>query len=133
MDSNISEKTTADERFLEGLKLFNEREYFECHEVIEELWLETASSDRYRDLYKGVIQAAAAIYQWDRGILTGARGLYRTAVEYLDQYRPKALGLDVERLSKELKACFQAFEKWDGKSPVTRSKELTPVLKYEAR
>src|SRR5262245_17764644 len=60
------ETMKIDPRFLEGLHLFNEKEYFECHEVIEDLWLDTPSDDKWRDLYKGVIQAAASLYQHDR-------------------------------------------------------------------
>lgn len=109
---------TVDPRFLQGLKLFNKGEYFECHEVIEDLWLETPSSDPHRDLYKGVIQAAAAIYQFDRGILTGAKGLYRTSVEYLEMYRPEALGLNVDKLLTQLRDWEQDPSK-------------TPLLEYK--
>ena len=95
-----------DPRFVKGLELFNEKDYYECHEVIEDLWLQTPSTDKYRDLYKGVIQAAAAIYQFERGILSGAAGLFKTSVGYLESYRPKALGLDVDRLIRELQSYF---------------------------
>lgn len=120
----------VDARFIEGLELFNKGEYFECHEVIESLWLETPSADRYRDLYKGVIQAAAAIYQFDRGIVSGALGLYKTSLSYLEAYRPTALGLDVAKLITELKVCFKELESWDGKSKIVRDKEWTPRLEY---
>lgn len=99
-------KKTVDPRFLRGLVLFDEREFFECHEVIEDLWLETPSEDPYRDLYKGVIQAAAAIYQLERGILSGALGLYRTSLGYLEGYRPVSLGLNVDELIGKLKEKF---------------------------
>ena len=121
----------ADTRFLKGLELFNEKEYFECHEVIEELWLETPSEDEYRDLYKGVIQAAAAIYQFDRGILSGALGLYETAVEYLGLYRPDALGLNVDKLIAQLQVCFKELESCDGKGKIKRDMRLTPVLEFK--
>lgn len=100
---------SVDPRFTKGLSLFDDREYFECHEVIEALWLETPSEDPYRDLYKGVIQAAAAIYQLDRGITSGALGLYRTSTGYLEAYRPSALGLDVDKLINRLKEKFRAY------------------------
>ena len=121
----------VDEWFIRGLELFNEKDYFECHEVIEELWLETPSDDPYRDLYKGVIQAAAAIYQFDRGILSGAKGLYKTSVEYLGGYAPRTLGLNIEKMILDLKRCFKELETWDGKSKITRSKDVTPVLEFE--
>ena len=118
---------TIDPRFKKGLELFNEGEYFECHEVIEELWLETDPKDPHRDLYKGVIQAAAAIYQFERGILSGAAGLFNASVGYLEPYQPKALGLDVARLIKDMKRCFERLENRDRKRDVF----VRPLLTFE--
>ncbi len=101
----------VDPRFKEGLKLFNEGGFFECHEVIEELWLETPEDDSNRDLYKGVIQAAAAIYQFDRGILSGADSLYKTSVGYLEKYKPAALGLNVEKMIEGMNTFFSEKER----------------------
>lgn len=101
----------VDARFTQGLELFKKNEFFECHEVIEDLWLETPEIDPNRDLYKGVIQAAAAIYQFERGILSGARGLRKTALLYLEKYRPQALGLDVDNLIRELNARLANLKK----------------------
>lgn len=101
----------ADRRFLAGLELFNRGEFFECHEVIEELWLETPDVDPLRDLYKGVIQAAAAIYQRERGIESGALGLFRTSVGYLERYEPRSQGLDVSGLVRDLKNYFASPDK----------------------
>jgi hypothetical protein len=110
----------ADPRFLEGLRLFNHGEYFECHEVIEDLWLETPTDDPHRDLYKGVIQAAAAIYQEQRGIESGALGLHKTAVQYLAKYTPEALGLKVTPLIDGLNDYFKH-----------RDKKHIPVLEFK--
>ena len=120
----------VDPRFKKGLELFNEGEYFECHEVIEELWLETDPKDPYRDLYKGVIQAAAAIYQFDRGILSGAAGLFETSIQYLESYKPKALGLDVQKLIQGMKTCFKPLNGWDRKKKINLQKKLIPKLKF---
>lgn len=111
-----------DPRFLEGLRLFNEGQYFESHEEIEGLWLETPTGDPYRDLYKGVIQAAASLYQLKRGILSGAVGLHRTSVRLLSGYRPSAFGLNVEKLIGDLDACY---------TEVARGSKILPVVKLE--
>ena len=107
-----------DKRFTEGLALFDEKEYYECHEIIEALWLETPKDDPYRDLYKGVIQAAAAIYQLERGILSGAMGLYKTAKIYLKPYEPSALGADVKAIVNLMDERFRPWiSKNIGKKP----------------
>lgn len=124
---------TADARFQEGLVRFNQKEYYECHEVIEALWLATPSNDPHRDLYKGVIQAAAALYQFDRGILSGALGLYRTSRAYLSKYKPAALGLDVEAMIDEMDACFEALKKSMGPEKIKPYKKLAPQLKFQKK
>ena len=88
--------------------------------MIEELWLETSSEDHCRDLYKGVIQAAAAIYQWRRGIPTGADGLFKTSVVYLEKYAPDALGLNVEKMVRDLRRFFKE-----------KKEEVIPLLEFK--
>jgi len=118
----------ADPRFLEGLRLFNEEEFYECHEVIEDLWRETR--DVYRNLYKGLIQAAAAIYLLRRGPQSGARGLYRSSIRYLTPYAPRAMGVNVARLIRDLESYFQCFKNWDGKTKLQMPRKKIPKLHY---
>ncbi len=119
----------ADPRFRKGLRLFNEKEFFECHEVIEDLWLETR--DAYRNLYKGVIQAAAALYLFRRGPQSGARGLYRSSIRYLKPYAPRALGLNVARLTQDMELYFRCFKNWDGKMKLHMPEKEIPKLDYK--
>ena len=121
----------VDQRFKKGIELFNEGEYFECHEVIEDLWLETPTEDPNRDLYKGVIQAAAAIYQFERGILSGAIGLFRTSAGYLENYRPHALGLNVGLLVEDMKGCFKPLADWDGVKNIPFNRKSAPQLDFD--
>ncbi len=108
--------TSSDPRWRKSLELFNRGEYFESHEVLEGLWLET-KGDPHNDLYKGVIQAAAAVYQLKRGIHSGAVELCRTSVKYLEGYAPEALGLDVAGLVAGMEALFEKGLEtaWDAK------------------
>ena len=95
----------VDDRFRQGIELFNEEEFFECHEIIEDLWL--ATQDEYKDLYKGVIQAAVALHHLGRGNLKGAQKVYGTSRKYLQKYVPEALGLNVEKLLSDMNICFE--------------------------
>jgi len=106
----------TDERFKQGLRLFNEGKFFECHDVIEALWLETDRSDPNRDLYKGVIQAAASLYQYQRGILSGAKSLLQTSTSNLEKYAPAALGLNVQKLMVDMGIFFEN----PGKNPLPK-------------
>ena len=74
----------------------------------DDVWL--ATQDEYKDLYKGVIQAAVALHHLRNGNLNGARKLHQTASRYLNQYRPGALGLNVEKLIRDMDICFESLD-----------------------
>ena len=74
----------VDKRFKKGIELFNQEAFFECHEMIEDLWLETRG--KYRDLLK-------------------------SSTRYLSAYKPRSLGLNVEKLIEDMKLCFDLHQK----------------------
>ena len=80
-----------------GCDEFNAGLFFECHERFEEIWqLEVGG---VRDLYKGLIQIAAAFVHLQRGKYIGAERLLRTALGYLAPYRADgAMGFDVDAI-----------------------------------
>lgn len=57
----------------EGIRLFNEQKYWECHEEFEHHWLEEPGP--IRNVYWAVIQVAAAMIHYRDNNLVGARGL----------------------------------------------------------
>ncbi len=93
-----------DPRYLRGIELFNECEFFESHEAWEELWADTQGPDR--EFYQGLIQAAVALHHFVNGNLRGARKVFSTCCSHLQPYRPKHLGLDLEQFLAQLRECF---------------------------
>lgn len=63
---------------IEGVKLFNEQKYWECHEVLEDHWLE-GRGDNARYVYWAIIQVAAAMIHYRDENLSGAQGLIAKA------------------------------------------------------
>ncbi len=117
----------VDDRFVKGLELFNREEFFESHEVIEGLWLETRGI--HKDFYKGVIQAAAALHLLRKGTLSGAKGLLESSMTYLEPYQPAMMGLNVERLISDLSVCLELLKKSKPVSEIPIPKaEYAPTL-----
>lgn len=78
------EGASAGDLWTEGVRLFNEGRFFECHEVWELLWKQSSGADKL--FYQGMIQAAAALLHAERGELGGARSTWaksRTKLERL--------------------------------------------------
>jgi uncharacterized protein len=79
-----------------GIELFNAREFYECHEVLEDIWL--AEPERIRTLYQGILQVGVAFYHLGRGNFRGATSLLETGITYLQAFTPACMGVDVQRL-----------------------------------
>jgi len=90
--------------YLSGIEQFNRRRYFDSHEVWEDLWI--GENGPARLFYKGLIQAAVALYHLSRSNAHGASKLLRGAQEYLERYRPWYLGLDVEDFLAAMQCCI---------------------------
>lgn len=95
---------THSPRYLAGIRLFNEREFFACHDELEEVWGETLGAER--EFYQGLIHAAVALHHFEEGNLGGARKMYGSARRYLEPYAPQHGGIDLGRFLTELNDCF---------------------------
>jgi predicted metal-dependent hydrolase len=68
--------------YVDGVRLFNERDFFECHELLEELWRHADGDDA--KFYQGLIQAAVCLYHWGNANFDGAMRLAKSALGKLE-------------------------------------------------
>jgi predicted metal-dependent hydrolase len=92
-----------DPRYLEGIEHFNKCDFFEAHEVWEDLWKDTEGPPRL--FYKGLIHVAVCLHHFGNGNIRGAKKLYHSSRGYLDAYRPQYEGLNVDKLLAEMEVC----------------------------
>lgn len=100
--------------YVRGIALFNNRDFFECHEVLEDVWRSCEPESRL--FYQGLIQAAVGLLHFSNGNTVGARKLYWASREKLAPYAPRYLGLDVARFLERLAECFSELA--DNPEPV---------------
>lgn len=76
-----------------------DRDYFECHEVLEEHWKKDAPQDR-KKYWVGLIQIAVALYHHRRGNFNGALKMISSAIAILEneQEQIEKLGLHNDHL-----------------------------------
>jgi uncharacterized protein len=90
-----------DRLYVQFLYYFNiERDYFECHEVMEELWLEEGRSK----LYQGLLQVAVGLHHFRNGNIAGAIKLMEAATSKLVHYPDGTLGINLAKLRQEAEA-----------------------------
>ncbi len=93
---------------LQGIEEFNRGEFYECHEYLEEAWMQEPR--RVRFLYQGILQVGVGFYHLQNGNWRGATGVLRNGIERLREFEPKMLGIDVARLVRESEACLEELE-----------------------
>jgi hypothetical protein len=93
-----------DPLYLQGIVHFNACDYYESHEIWEELWTEYRGPSRR--FYQALIQAAVALYHFGNGNIRGARKLHGSVHGYLEPYAPRHLGLDVTGFLAAFDACL---------------------------
>jgi predicted metal-dependent hydrolase len=92
-------------------RCWNEQQYYEAHDVLEQLWLKTKSSDS--DFFKGLIQAAGAFVHLQKHFehpshakhsrrLSPAVRLFRLAQKNLANFAPWHHGVEVTGLCQLL-------------------------------
>lgn len=97
---------------IEGLRLFNAGEYFECHEELELAWRE--EKEEIRDLYRGILQAAVTYLHMRRGNYKGALEVYKRCIKYLNRFPEICRGVNVGKLRADL---TRAVEIWQELGP----------------
>ncbi|CAN5173345.1 hypothetical protein BH18ACT10_BH18ACT10_09050 [soil metagenome] len=93
---------------LRGIEEFNRGEFYECHEYLEEAWMQEPR--RVRFLYQGILQVGVGFYHLENGNWRGATGLLRGGATRLKEFEPETLGVDVAKLVRESERCLQELE-----------------------
>jgi predicted metal-dependent hydrolase len=122
-----SSATDYDRRYLGGILFFNDRDFFQAHEVWEDLWMDSAGPERR--FYQALIQAAVALYHFGNGNLRGAIKLFHSSRAYMEPYRPKYLGLDAVDFWRQMEGCFtEVFAQADPDRDLRPAEERMPVI-----
>lgn len=115
-------------QYREYFRLFNARDYFEAHEVLEDLWV--MEPGPLRNYYKGLIMAAVALLHWQRGNPSGAFKLFRDGMRYLDAYPAKMEGFALGEFRARMREIFAPLAEGN-LAAAAPSVEVHPVLSLD--
>ena len=87
--------------YFNGIDLFNEGRYFECHEVWETIWLRAQGAER--EFLHAMIQSAAALHHLQRGHAKGAASVHARAQARLATLPPVMMDLDTRAFAGAMK------------------------------
>jgi predicted metal-dependent hydrolase len=99
-------------KFIEAINLFNDEKFYECHDVLEDIWFEKRDSSR--DFYQGLIHLAVGFYHLkEKKNLTGALRQLDKSIKKLTQYKPGFEGIELEKLTKRIGRTVNEIKKGD--------------------
>lgn len=120
-----------DERYLEYIKLFNQRDFYDCHEVLEDLWLDDPGENR--TFYQGLIQFATAFQHLFRGNIRGFERLLASAKGYLARFPSQYEGLNLEEIRAVIDYWQQKLQSRRADEPLAYDDSHVPLLRLQAR
>ena len=98
-----------DARLRDGIRLFNDRHFFDCHETLEALYHDSEPANK--PFLEGLIQLAAAFRIFCEFEETkGPVRMIHQALVRLENYQPVFLQVRVEQLIAELEAWAKQAE-----------------------
>lgn len=123
--------TPDDERrlYLDGIRLFNERRFFEAHEVWEAAW--HAAHGKKQKFYQGLIQCAVALEHYRRSNPRGVASLYRSYQTKFQTIPPVFMGLDLRRFLAAMRDLLRPIVEADplpARGEITLDPDRAPTL-----
>ena len=87
---------------------FNEGQYWQCHETLEEIWM----PEEYplRLFYHGLIKAAVGLLHLERHNRLGANLKLKDAERTLTPFLPDMMGLDIAKLLADIKQRLELID-----------------------
>jgi uncharacterized protein len=94
---------------IEGMKLFNEKKFFDAHEELETAWNE--EKGKVRQLYQGILQMAVTYLHITRGNYDGAVKVYMRSMRWLKDWPAVCRGIQVGQLRKDAEVIMKEVER----------------------
>lgn len=106
----------------EGVKLFNEHDFFAAHDFFENLWIYAESEDRL--FFQGMVQISVGGYHLLNKNYKGSLSQYQKGTTKLKNYLPGYMGIDLEILLQKINYIISDLELYfsDGNNQIKADK-----------
>ena len=118
--------------YLDGIQLFNEHEFFEAHEVWEDIW--HMAYGLKHDFYQGMIQCAVALEHYRRSNPRGVFSLYHSYQTKFRNVPDRFMGLDVKKFLHDMENVLRpvvSASPLREKGAIDLDFSLTPKIKLD--
>ena len=107
-----------EKKLIEGLELFNSQQFFDCHEILEDVWNELQAEDKI--FLQVLIQYSVSLHLIQSNRIIGARKVYARALANLaklsladanNYYHLLVLRISLSKLIKDMENIFHQLDK----------------------
>jgi len=112
--------------FRTGIEHFNAKEFFEAHEVWEDIWFQEVGEKRI--FFQGLIQIAAGYHHMQSGNKRGALSLLQSGFEKVEPYGESYMGIELLKFLTQVKHSIKVIESFDPLELPKFSWSLTPTI-----
>lgn len=109
----MTDKKNSNAEFEHGVALFNARDFFQAHEVWEDVWRITSLPDKQK--LQGMIQIAVAMHHYSTGNREGAKSVIARALQNLAGSDDAFRGVNLVRLREDIE---RVLRKWKSNESV---------------
>ena len=120
----MNDEKKKKELFQEGLRQYKLMDYFESHELWEELWSDYYLEDK--KFIQGLIQLSVSFVHLSNGNMIGANNLLNKSKEKFTQFSGIHRGIDISILLNQIKKVELEYKKL--KNPDSFQWDLVPKL-----
>ena len=104
----MNEEEKKEQLFFDGLQAYEEKDFFEAHELWEELWSEYYLDDK--TFIQGLIQLAVSFVHLGNGNLNGAKSLMKKSGDKFSSYSGLHRGINIDKLKQQILIIINEYE-----------------------
>jgi predicted metal-dependent hydrolase len=97
-----------EETFRQGVEAFNQQRFYECHDLLESIWMESPEAEK--KFYQGILQIAVACYHLGHGNWQGTVVLLGEGIGRLADFQPTYRGIEVSQLRQDSYRLLQRLQ-----------------------
>jgi len=116
------------ERLREGINKFNSFSFYDCHDILEDVWFDVRGPSRR--FYQGLIHLAVGFYHiLERENPKGAISQLTKGLDKLNSFKPDFQGIELSQLLKDVENCIENIREESAKG---FNRKLIPKIKFNA-
>ena len=111
-----------------GIALFNRAEFFQAHEVLEDIWRAAPTEDK--KFLQGLVQVAVAFHHYSTGNFVGMRSVMERAMRNMTGHPQRIEGIKLAPLMRSLTRWREAMDGGQPHPPLPRMELAAGLLKH---